>query len=174
MIPQNLRAGSAYSWTENKFDAGDGTLEYTIFNGSAVYTVSGDGVDFALTSADTKSWRNGKYSWVLRRVVDAEREDLASGRLEILPNPNISPNGLDDRTHAERVLEALEATLENRATDDMDSFTIRGRTISSMPIKDLLSFRALYKREVAAEANARRLAAGLPSNRFIRTRFVND
>lgn len=172
MIPQTLRAGSAYTWTENKFSAGDGALEYTLFNGSAVYVLAAEGSVFTVTSEASKSWRNGLYRWVLRRVVGSEKTELLSGRLEILANPDIQPHGLDGRTHAERTLDAIEAVIEGRAGDDVEEFSIRGKTIKSMPIAERLKFRNIYRSEVAAEARARRINAGLPSGRIINTRFV--
>ena len=172
MIPQKLRAGSAYTWTENKFSAGDGDLEYTLFNENAVYTLTAADSVFTITSAVSKSWRNGMYRWVLRRVVGTEKTELVSGTLEIEANPDIMPNGLDGRSHAERTLAAIEALIEGRASDDIEEFSIRGKTIKSMPIAELLKFRNIYRSEVASEARSRRINAGLPSGRIINTRFV--
>ncbi len=58
-----------------------------------------------------------------------------------------------ETTHARRMLNAIEAALEGRASKDTESYTIEGRSLSRTPIPDLLRLRAIYRREVAAEEN---------------------
>jgi hypothetical protein len=173
MIPNQLRAGSAYVWQERAKAADGSTYEYTLFNASGVYTITGGEKAFALNSADTASWAPGVYAWTLRAVDgDGNKAEVAKGHVEILPNPDLHPGGLDGRSHARRVLDAIEATLEGRATDDMAEITIRGRTIKQTPLVDLMKLRDVYRRDVAAEARAERLGQGLPDNRFRRVRFT--
>jgi len=172
MIPASVRAGSAYEWTES-FSPDAGTLVYTIFGAGGVYSLSGSGSDFALTSEVSAPWAPGKYDWTLRRVTGTEKVELAHGVLTILPNPDFHPGGLDGRSHARRVLDAVEAVLEGRAGDDVQEISIRGRSVKSMPIADLLRFRSIYRAEVRAEEDANRASKGLPSRRILKTRFTN-
>ena len=74
-------------------------------------------------------------------------------------------------THATRVLAAIEAVLERRATKDQESYTIDGRSLSRTPISELLLLRNLYRREVQLEAQAENVAAGKANGRMILTRF---
>ncbi len=172
MIPNQLRAGSAYTWQEATSAPAGETYEYTLFNGGAVYTVEGTDKSFALTSAETSGWMPGVYDFVLRSVDSgSNKTDVARGTLEILPNPELSPNGLDGRSHARRVLDAIEATIEGRSSDDAVEITIRGRTIKQTPLTDLVKMRDLYRREVAAEREAARIRNGQASGRFRQVRF---
>lgn len=173
MIPTSIRAGSAYNWTE-KITAPEGsTLEYTLFNAGAVYVLAGGVQAFALTSAVSGTWLPGRYDWTLREVDgDGDKIERSSGSVNVLPNPDLHPQGIDGRSHARRVLDAIEATLEGRATDDAVEISIRGRTIKQTPIVDLIKLRDVYRREVSAEDHAARLAQGLSDNRFRRVRFT--
>lgn len=74
-------------------------------------------------------------------------------------------------SHAQRVLAAIEAVLERRATVDQQSYGIEGRSLARMPIGDLLRFRDRYRAEVAAERAALDEADGRPSGRRVRTVF---
>jgi hypothetical protein len=120
MIPNDLRAGSAYSWKETQRSLPDGgVFQYTLFNAGAVYSFDSDGEGrVALASSETAGWLPGGYDWVLRLVVGSEKEELARGRLRILVNPDAHPQGYDGRSQFRRILDAINATLEGRATDD--------------------------------------------------------
>lgn len=63
-------------------------------------------------------------------------------------------------THATRMLTAIELLLEGKATADVAEYQINGRSLKRYSIPDLLKLRALYKKEVAAEARAEALADG--------------
>lgn len=62
-------------------------------------------------------------------------------------------------THAQRMLTAIEGLLEGR--DDVEEYTIAGRSLKRMPMGELMKMRDKYKAEVAAEQRAERIAAGL-------------
>jgi len=74
-------------------------------------------------------------------------------------------------THARRVLTAIEAVIEGRASKDQEEYTIGTRSLKRTPIKDLLVLRDAYKAEVAHEDAQYRLAQGLPNPRKVRVRF---
>lgn len=75
------------------------------------------------------------------------------------------------QTHAERVLNAIEATIERRASTDQMSYTIDGRSLSRTPIADLLALRDRYKAEVAREKQAARLKNVRGGGRQVFVRF---
>ena len=77
-------------------------------------------------------------------------------------------------SHAQTVLDAIEAVIENRASLDQQSYTIAGRRLDRMPIADLLMLRDRYKAEVFKEEVEARIAAGLGgSKRNIKVRLIN-
>lgn len=74
-------------------------------------------------------------------------------------------------THAQKVLAAIEAVLENRATQDQDSLSIGNRQLRRTPIADLLLLRDKYKSEVAIENNRSLIASGRKTRNRIKVRF---
>lgn len=119
---------------------------------------------FTVAAAETGALPAGTYRWavVASSADGAERLTLRTGEIAVAPDPLATA---DARTPAERILSAIEATIEGRAMKDADTFTIEGRSIARTPIPDLLRLRAVYQREVAAA----RGQAG-PSYRRIRIR----
>jgi hypothetical protein len=93
--------------------------------------------------------------------------EFERGEVEVLQNPRTAAAGFDGRSHARKVLDAIEAVMEDRATVDQKRVQINGRELERFPITDLIKLRQTYQFEVAREENAARLAAGLaPRNRI--------
>jgi hypothetical protein len=90
-------------------------------------------------------------AWAARVVAaaDGARQTVARGGFELLPDPLASD--ADRRSDAERILAAIEARIEGRISKDADSYSIEGRSISRMPMEQLLRLRGIYQREVAAD-----------------------
>lgn len=61
------------------------------------------------------------------------------------------------QSHAEKVLQAIEAVIESRATKEQASIAIAGRQVQYIPLGELLRFRSEYKRLVQQE----KIEAGL-------------
>ena len=57
--------------------------------------------------------------------------------------------GHDARSHVQRVLDAIEAVLEKRATLDQEQYRINNRELRRTPIADLLKLRDRYRGELA-------------------------
>jgi hypothetical protein len=57
----------------------------------------------------------------------------------------------EQRTHAKRVLDAIEAVLENRANLDQQSYTVEGKRLDRTPISELLKLRREYQAEYNLE-----------------------
>lgn len=103
------------------------------------------------TASITAAWASGQYWWTLRATDGVTVEDVDSGSVEISPNLAAAGSAFDGRSHARRVLDAIEAVIEGRAARDQQSYTIAGRTLQRTPIADLLMLRTRYRAEVAAE-----------------------
>jgi hypothetical protein len=61
--------------------------------------------------------------------------------------------------------------IQGRATEDADSLSLAGRSISKIPLTELVAFRDAYKREYAAEQKAERIASGMGHSGKVRVRF---
>lgn len=162
-IPALLVAGDGWAWSDASAHAShpppDWALHYVlrpVAGGTPITLVATWGADeYRLTRAasDTANDAPGAYSWTAFAINDGtgDRATLDSGRVHILLDP-VQENG-DLRSAAERILAAIEATIEGRVSKDAESYSIEGRSISRTPIDDLLRLQGIYQRKVAAEMN---------------------
>ena len=131
-----------------------------LVNGSAKVefstTADGDDHAVALPATTTTNWSPGRYRYQAYVESGADRHTVGTGTVDILPDFS-SAATLDGRTHAEKVLDAIEAVIEKRATKDQESYSIKGRSLSRTPLPDLLVLRDKYKSEVRAEKRAEKV-----------------
>ncbi|RWR09715.1 hypothetical protein [Paenirhodobacter populi] len=163
-IPAMLVAGDGWAWADAEAAAtcpppfwglryvfrpveGGGRFE-------VVATVADGGFLLSADPSTTSGRFPGEYVWTaVAASADAmDRRTLKTGRVQILPDPLAASAG-DGRSSAERILAAIEATLEGRVTKDAESYSIEGRSISRTPIADLLRLRNVYAAEVAAKSS---------------------
>jgi hypothetical protein len=125
------------------------------------------------SAVDTDDWECGTYHWQLYviRNSDSERIAVDRGRWEFYRNFDLSKYD-DPRSHAEKMVDMLEAVLENRAGNDIIYYMIGGRAISKIPIQDLRKLLVEYRQEVSGEIDAERRARGKSSKNKITARFV--
>lgn len=117
---------------------------------------------FAVAGSVTAGYVAGLYTASVRATDGVDVFELESGQVEILADVAALDAGHDPREHAERVLDAIEAVLEGRATKDQQSYTINGRTLVRTSIAELLQLRKTYQDEVA------KLKSGGRSRRLLR------
>lgn len=134
-------------------------------------TVSGDLFAVNVPPATTATWTPGTYTWAAYAAKAGERYTVAQGELVIEADPATITAPYDNRSHARKVLDAIQAVLENRASADQQQVSIAGRTLVRTPIADLLKLRAVYTAEVRAEEAATRAAAGLGAGGRVLVRF---
>lgn len=75
------------------------------------------------------------------------------------------------QTHAEKMLEKIEAVLEGRLEGDINQYSIAGRLIVKIPILELTELRDRYKAEVNQEKTKKNVEAGQKNPRFIGAKF---
>lgn len=94
----------------------------------------------------------GTYAYVIKatRISDSAVRTVESGYVVV----KADPTSQDARSHAEKVLEAIEALIEGRATKDVSSYSIAGRSLTRMTPDELVKWRSTYRAEVAAQRNA--------------------
>lgn len=120
-------------------------------------TDNGDGSHLINVAANT--FTKGNWYWQARVTKGAEALVVEQGRF--LVRADISAGAVDDRSHAEKALAALEAVLNNKATQDQLSYSIANRSISRMTPQELRDWRDYYRGEIAQIVQAERLARGL-------------
>lgn len=118
----------------------------------------GAGHKFTADATTTAGWVPGVYSYALRATNGADVRQLEANTLEVLEDLVAVAAPGDSRGHAQRVLDAIEAVIEKRATRDQERYTIEGqngrRELWRTPIADLLKLRDVYRAEVRREKAA--------------------
>jgi hypothetical protein len=116
----------------------------------------------AATTTVSKSAGNWRWVAYMVRSADAARVAIGSGLFVVKPDP---ASAYDARSHAVKILAAIESLIEGRAASDVNSYSIAGRSLTKLSVDDLLRWRAYYKREVRRERDAANAAAGRPTGR---------
>lgn len=131
-----------------------------------------DDFKFSVAAATTGAYVAGDYEYQVVATKTTTRYTIATGRVTAKDNIAGRSALYDNRSHAKKVLDAIEAVLESRATKDEMSISIAGRELSRTSIPDLIKFRMAYKAEYEAEVAAAQIDAGLSAKNKILTRFV--
>lgn len=167
--PLELRAGLTWEWERDLFDYPAPTWVLTYWfkqqaaaggKFSVIATAVGTFHHVKVLPATNDAYAADDYSWVAVASDGTDSIQVDSGNVRLLPKYN-ADEALDDRSHAKKVLEAIEAVIADRATKDQEEFTIISdtgsqRSLKRTPLADLIKLRARYKAEVLAE----RIAAG--------------
>ena len=163
--PTAIRVGDTISWTKtfDDFPATTYTLKYELVTSGTRIQIeaSADGDDYAIAVAATTTvnWTAGRYHWESFAHDGNDRYHLESGVIDILPDFEVQTSGYDDRSHAKKVLDAIESLLEGKFTSDVESYTIAGRSLTKMSVEELLTardrYRAEYNKELYEAGNAR-------------------
>lgn len=171
--PAELVAGDTWSWTRSLSDypAGTWTLTYYLRGqaGEISFSASASGTDHlvSVAKATTAGYKAGFYQWEAAVTDGTTRTTVARGTLTVKPDPANTGAGLDARSHARKVLEAIEAVIEGRATKDQQEYSIGGRMLKRTALADLQKLRANYRAEVFAETQGEAAAKGLGTSRVV-------
>ena len=179
-IPETIYAGDSLSWAEpaGEYPTPTWTMHYAVRGASALdltSTPSGSEHGFLATAAQTSALTPGQNSWQsFVTNLAGERYTISTGTLTVRPNLPAQFTGFDGRSHAQKVLDAIEATMEGRATKAQAVLQINNRQIQYLKPEELIKWRSFYKAEVAREKTAEKVAQGEePGNRIL-TRFRDD
>lgn len=169
-IPSEICAGDTVKWRRElpDFPAGQGwVLSYKLVSPTAVFSVVAvaDGDAFNITIAASVS---ATYTVATHKITEVitkgtERYTLNSLYLRVLPDLAAATVGAETRTHAQKVLDAIELWLESKAPTAA-SFEIAGRKLQNYPLTELLALRDKYKAEVSRE---NRIATGAAPARIL-------
>lgn len=103
---------------------------------------------FRVTAAMSERWLPGQYAYSVRARRDDDVVELEAGTLTVKPDLMQLSAGHDARHHVVRVIEAIEAVLEKRATQDQEKYRINNRELWRTPVADLLKLRDRYRAEL--------------------------
>lgn len=175
-IPKRITSGESISWTwlNSKFPAPTWTLIYTLVSaGSQIQiTAAANGSDHLVeVSASTAAeYKPGEYSWQAHVASGDERYKVADGLLTIVDDLAEFSHGADQRSHVKKVLDALEAAIERRASKTQMKQTVDGIAIEHMSHIEQSELHEKYARKYQKEL-AR--SQGRSSTRTETARFCN-
>jgi hypothetical protein len=162
-IPKTILAGDTLKLTINttystddygvvlKFAGPSGAPIPYFFNA----TVENGSFVIHLAPSDTAAFQAGFYSYALIATDGTDEYTIEHGSFEVELRADLNFDS-DLRSHARKVLDAIEAVIENRATTDVSSYTIAGRSLNRIPIDELLRLRSVYRNMVYQEEGKNR------------------
>lgn len=178
-VPREIVRLSTPAWRfeDSDFSPVDGwTVEY-FFEGPSELNITaapdGAGHLVELTALQT-AIATGTYGWqaiASRATPTLERVLVGTGRTEFVLNFGVDTTAASQKTHAARMVEAIEAQLEGRASDGQKSMSINGRSLDRIPVLELMELRAKYRMELRAEEAALAQGAKPGKRRRIKVRF---
>lgn len=156
-----MTAGATWRWRRaaSAFRPDDGWSLTTYIvgaGGSLTLTGEADGDGWIVTAAiaETTPLTPGRYQLRERftRSVDGDAVayDGISRSVAVLPNPETA-TAADYESHAERALALIEAKIEGRVVSDSEAHQILGRSLTRIPMEQLLKLQAHYRALVSQE-----------------------
>ncbi len=176
--PDQIIAGDSVSWRKALADypaSAGWDLTYALRGPDKIdldSSADGDAHLIDLAAADTANWAAGFYTWTLFAKMGGDRYTVAQGAVEILPDPAGIAAGADQRPHCKKVLDAIEALLEGKATRDQKTYEVDGVRIDRMEIAELLRWRVVYRREWRDYLRKQQVAKGKKRGNRVLVRFL--
>ena len=174
--PDRIVVGSFTAWKRQlDFASTSYSVRYDLIPraGGATLTVNGtqNGAywEFEITAATSSAWTSpaGEYrmNLIIVRSSDSEASEVETSHV------TIHASTADRRTHAEIMLAKINSILEGRADHDVDSYTIKDRSISRMSVSELRGWRDYYLDEVQRTGGSQKNQRAAKPN-TVRVRFT--
>lgn len=175
--PKEIRQGDRYEWTESDSDYPASTYTGKVYlNGPSHLalqaTADGDDFDFVLTSAQSAALSTGTYQLQFRAESGSSYYTRGIQTITVIAG-GAQLAGYEARNHNRIVLDAINATIEGRATNAHSTLAIGGKQLSLLSMEELITAKLKYERFVENDEAAERVAKGLKSGKSVGVRFVN-
>lgn len=168
--PTSIVSGDFVTWKRQLSDypATLFTLAYRLVGSAGVQSISSvaSGTDHLVeisgaSSAGppavvgTDAYPAGRYEMTayVTEIATSRRTTLETRQLEVKANP-LTATATDKRTHARKVLDAIEAVIEGTASHEQAAMTIDGERLERRSVDELLKLRTIYRAEVQVEDSA--------------------
>jgi hypothetical protein len=178
--PQQIVAGDFIQWKRDDlttdYPSDSYTLKYSarLHGEGAVEIEITAGSDHLvqISSTTSKNYKPGIYSYqaYIVRNSDSARVVVREGKFEIRPNRD--KDGTDPRTSAEINLQKCLDVYEGRIGNDVDSYSISGRSLTKLKPEELRKEINYWQGKVNQERNKAAIKAGKASNATIKARFL--
>ena len=180
--PETLTLGDRWLWKRTDIGSDYAPASYALSyrarllgsgstNFSFTASESGDDYIVEIPSATTANYTAGTYSWAMyiTRSSDSQRIKLDSGKFEVVEN--LVTSSADPRSHAGKMVDYLETTLESLAQKLTTAYSVsdRSNTLRSMDeVRGELSYyNTVFRREVQKD----RAKSGKRTGQNILVRF---
>ena len=150
MKKEIVTQGETYFFSVNLKDYPNPPWESSMVltNADNVYQIAGLGPNcvgiqhsFKAKPEETLEYGEGDYKY---RITVTDGTDVYTGYTgyaSVVLDPTVPGNSM---SHVEKTLHALNQTIEGKATSDILTYSIRGRSIGRMSPEELLSWRDKY------------------------------
>jgi hypothetical protein len=152
-----LAAGDTWTWPicDVGYDLTVWTVKYFLRGAKKLdLAMEADGVGgYQLKAAaiDTAKLTAGDYSWVLVVTKDSDRVELARGLVKIKPDIAAADENFDGRSFAKKMLDAVRAVMEGRATRVEKSYQFNGKALELQTMSELRAAEKDYAQQVRNE-----------------------
>ena len=179
--PETIIVGDNLTWKREDLGADYPTSGYALTyaarlegNGSTTIaiTASESGSDYLVNvgSATTANYAIGTFHWsAFITKTGGERKQIDSGKFEVVGN--LAASSADPRSHAAKMVDFLETTLESLAQKLTTAYSVSDRSNTLRSIEDtrgeLNYYRTVYNREVQKD----RALSGRKTGQNILVRF---
>jgi hypothetical protein len=117
-----------------------------VAGGTPVTVAAGDGTtrwSLIVDASVTAEWAAGDWRWSAQITKGSDRLTADSGTLAVEADPTAA--NVDSRSHARKVLSAIEAAIEGRASKtDLETTFADGRQIKRLTHAELVDLRKYY------------------------------
>ena len=163
MIPTEIRANFDFAFNvpgKASFVPSGLTPKFILAGAASVVksgVISGDDILFTFAALDTASLATGHYWWQVIAEDSTNRVFILDGT--VMVSGAVSGSGaFDGRTIAQKIVDAIDAVIQNKATADQQSYVIQSGTGSRSLVRcspeELLRLRQYYASIVSSERRA--------------------
>lgn len=182
--PREIATGETPKWTKSLDDypAGEGwALDYYFRGAGTGFDVAAvsDGDDFTISvpAASTTALTPGNYFWQAWVSKGGEKYQVGAGAVTVTQGfaSVAAATTVDNRSEAKKIIDAIDATLEGRATTDQQQYQISGgggyRMLMKIPVGELIVLRKHYAGIYARERRRARVRRGGALFSTVKVRF---
>jgi hypothetical protein len=174
-----IRAGDSLLFAVNPADytAPDWSVVFSFRAplGTAIEITStddGTGHLLSVAASVTATWAAATYSGIGRALGPSSAvQTFWTGTLQVLPDLTVQGDNFDNRSHARKCLDAIEAVMLGKASKDVLSSSIAGVSISRLTPEQLITWRNYYAAEVKTEEQNLAAQNGQSTGNNILVRF---
>lgn len=176
--PSEIIAGDSIAWTItlDDYPASDGyVLSYALVKSGALISITSSASDddhaVSISATTTAGYSAGIYDYQAYVTLDDDRYTVETGTITVKSNFATQSSGLDTRSHAKKMLDAIDSLLEGKSVADVSSYSIAGRSLTKYSPTELMEWRKYYAKLYLQEQRAAKRKAGKSTGSLVKVQF---